>query len=74
MKRTIVKVQVPLILSEDTPCALVYDEGRKNQGYLPVDDFLLTAMEWEPKKYFYAAFNKEEVTIFFNKPAPWQDW
>jgi len=43
-------------------------------GFMPIDEYLLEAMNGEPKKFFYAQIEGKEVKVLYNKPAPWQDW
>jgi len=74
LKTVIVKVQTPLLSNDPDAMALVYDKTRRNQGFMPIDEYLLEAMNGEPKKFFHAQILKDEVKVIYNMPAPWQDW
>lgn len=70
---TIVKVQLPLESSEETPKALVTTEGRKFYDFLTIDDALLKKMGKNVKVFFYATITDSgEVTL--HGRAPWQSW
>ncbi len=72
--KTIYKVQVPLASSEKSPPALVYDEQRKKQIFMPVTDELLEFMDGEPKKFVFGAVNRKTDNFEIHKEAPWQRW
>jgi hypothetical protein len=55
----IVKVQIPLSSNEPEPTALVYDQSRKYEVFMPVTDELKKQMSGLPKKYFYAYYDKD---------------
>ena len=70
----IVKVQLPLSSNEVEPMALVYDENRQFEVFLPVTDGLKQEMSGLPKKYFYAYFDDESKNTVLVKPALSQSW
>lgn len=51
MTKTTVKVQIPIRTNVPTLMALIYDESRNNQGFLPVSMQLLSVMKGSSKKY-----------------------
>jgi len=69
----IVKVQMPVESSEETPKALVYTEGKKFMDFLTIDNKLKKKMGTDLKVYFYADIEAGgEVTL--HGRAPWQSW
>lgn len=73
-RKTIVKVQVPLMTSEEVPAALVYDKTRKHQGFYPVSPELMDLMDGEPKKYFEAEILGEEIKVDFASEVAHPGW
>lgn len=70
----IVKVQIPLSSSESEPMALVYDQSRKYEIFMPVTEELKKEMSGSPKRYFYAYYDKNEKNTVLVRPAPSQSW
>lgn len=70
----IYKVQVPLMSSEDSPPALVYDKKRKKSIFMPVTKDLVKFMNGEPKKFVYGFVNRTTNNFQIEGEAPWQSW
>lgn len=67
----IVKVQVPLA-TNTAPQALVYNEDRTVELFIPISNGLKAIMRGRPKVYFYAEVRKKLLHI--NEEAPRQEW
>jgi hypothetical protein len=72
MNLKIIKVQLPL--GGYGTEALVYDETRKSQGFMPIDEHLLKAMDSAPKKFFEAQILKDEVKVIYSRPVKDPGW
>ncbi len=74
----IVKVQLPLeqINYTGNSMALVYDESRKFQCFVPVTKDIVDAMDGDPKAFFHAHTEGEgkNKIVVIDKIAPWQKW
>jgi hypothetical protein len=69
----IVKVQTPLGSSDPKGGkALVYNEGRSFERFIPITSKLVSRMAGDPKRFFYATLNGEHLEL--GEQAPWQDW
>jgi hypothetical protein len=66
----IVKVQLPLASSEETPLALIYDETKKFVTQVPVTDPLRAVMKGRAKAYFRAEIEKGSLVIESEVPPP----
>ena len=68
----IVKVQRPLSSNAENPPALVYDQGRTFQKFLPMTGDLAALIGHEPKAYFEAQIVAGLVVL--GKRIPPQPW
>lgn len=66
------KLQVPLASNEKDAPAMVYNEDRTIQFFLPMTDEILNMMNGRPKAYFNMTFpdGKSDVVIGEEVPNP----
>lgn len=73
MKKTIVKCQLSLATTLNTPQVLVYNEKHTIHYQTPCDD------NWkkifgDKFKVFRYAHTRADGVLSIDEPAPWQDW
>ena len=68
----IVKVQIPQATNDHDAGALIYNKDHTVCATVPITDEMLVAMEGEPKKFFHAHIEEENIAL--DKEAKWQDW
>jgi hypothetical protein len=69
------KVQLPLATNRpDDPHALVYDEDKRAQGMIPVDDGLLALAEGEVKFFLRGWISKRGIVHFDPGHVPDPGW
>jgi hypothetical protein len=75
MTYTVVKVQRPIVSSDEGDPCLVYAKGRVNISEVPYDKlpkWLQSSLEESPKVFCEAQWTRR--TWRFRGLAPWQDW
>lgn len=70
----IVKVQLPLMSTEDNPTALIYDRNRVHAGSIPITDELTEAMGKDVKAYFRATYNSSTGLITLYERVSNKNW
>lgn len=72
----IVKIQIPLSTNEKNPLALVYNEDRSFETFIPIGDELLWWMDGEPKAFFNVTLKKvrHETEMKIDSEVEFQDW
>ena len=74
MTQIIVKVQKPIVTTEETVMYLIYNKDRSVQTLVEPDKNLRQMMKKHFKRYFHAEYNPETSTISVGKPTTSQDW
>lgn len=70
----IVKVQIPVVTNDPNAMALVYNEDRSFDVFMPITKDLKKAMGDNKKQYFHAEYDKKNNNTILKGKAPWQSW
>jgi hypothetical protein len=73
-KQQIFKVQVPIATNEPEPQALIYNEDRSKEFWMPLTQQILDFMDGEFKKFVYGSVDYKHNTFTIDSDAPWQEW
>lgn len=66
----IVKVQLPIVTSEQIPKALLYDRSRRFEMFHPITDHIREQMRGRPKAFFEVDLSQGEPLLVKEVPDP----
>lgn len=70
----IVKIQIPLMSSEENAEALVYNQTRSFQAHMPIDDTIKKFMNGEYKKFARISYHLVSKKVEIQKELGDQGW